>query len=107
MEFVRQEPVVSENKVVSINLGAVEVDGVYTAYVDANIVISSEQQKGIDDWTQAELDTFSETAATNENFASTLANQLNNQKGAGADGSVDYWNMNTIDTPLMKFPFQE
>ena len=107
MEFVRQEPVVVGGNVVSINLGATEVDGVYTAYVDANVAIPAEEQKALESWTQEELDTFSTTAATNENFTSILANQINNQKGANADGSVDYWNMNVISAPFLTFPFQE
>ena len=90
MDFVRKEPFVKDNKVVSIVVGATEVDGDYSAYIDRVCQIDEEDQKALSAWTESEVDDFCDECAEEHNWQETLDNQVQAKSNAPVPESFPF-----------------
>jgi len=82
MDFVRKEPFVKDNKVVSIVVGATEVDGDYSAYIDRSCPIDAADQKALSAWTESEVDDFCDECAEHHNWQEILDTAIQGKKDA-------------------------
>jgi hypothetical protein len=82
MDFVRKEPFVKDSKVVSIVVGATEVDGDYSAYIDRVCQIDEEDQKALSAWTESEVDDFCDECAEDHDWQATLNAAIQGKKDA-------------------------
>ena len=81
MEFVTKQPFVnSTTKVVSVTIGAKEVDGNYTAWIEKVCPIDEAEQKSLELWTEAELTTLCDDTATAEDWQVKLDADIAVQK---------------------------
>mgnify|MGYP003139442321 CR=1 FL=1 len=80
MNFTRKEPFVKDNKVISIVVGATEVDGDYSAYIDTPCSIDEVDQKALSEWTSSELDAFCSQCAVDHNWQEMLDSSIQSQK---------------------------
>ena len=90
MEFVRKEPFVKDNKVVSIVVGATEVDGDYSAYIDIVCQIDEEDQKALSAWTESEVDDFCDECAEDHDWQTILGAQIQSKKDAPVPESFPF-----------------
>lgn len=90
MEFVRKEPFVKDNKVVSIVVGATEVDGDYSAYIDTVCQIYEADQKALSAWTESEVDDFCDECAEDNDWQTVLDNQVQAKKDAPVPESFPF-----------------
>ena len=81
MEFVTKQPFVnSTTKVVSVTIGAKEVDGDFTAWIEKSVDIAEAGQKSLELWTDAELTTLCNKTATAEDWQVKLDADIAAQK---------------------------
>ena len=81
MEFVTKQPFVnSTTKVVSVTIGAKEVDGNYIAWIEKVCSIAEAEQKSLELWTEAELTTLCNDTATADGWQALLDAQIADQK---------------------------
>ena len=81
MEFVTKQPFVnSTTKVVSVTIGAKEVDGNYIAWIEKVCSIAEAEQKSLELWTEAELTTLCNDTATAEDWQAKLDADIAVQK---------------------------
>ena len=81
MEFVTKRPFVnSTTKVVSVTIGAKEVDGEYSAAIEKSVDIAAAEQKSLGEWTEAELTTLCNDTATADGWQALLDAQIADQK---------------------------
>ena len=80
MEFGKQEPLVKDNKVVSIVVGVMEEDTVYRAYIEKICPIDAGDQKALSAWTSSDLDTFCAARATEYDWQAKLDADIAAQK---------------------------
>ena len=81
MEFVTKRPFVnSTTKVVSVTIGAKEVDGEYSAAIEKSVDIAAAEQKSLGEWTEAELTTLCNDTATAEDWQAKLDADIAVQK---------------------------
>ena len=90
MEFVRKEPFVKDNKVVSIVVGATEVDGDYSAYIDMGCQIYEADQKALSAWTESEVDDFCDNCAEDNDWQTALDSQIQSKKDAPVPESFPF-----------------
>ena len=90
MDFVRKEPFVKGNKVVSITVGATEVDGDYSAYIDRVCKIDEADQKALSAWTKSEVDDFCDECAEDNNWQETLDNRVQSKRDAPVPESFPF-----------------
>ena len=86
MDFTRKEPLVKDNKVVSIVVGATETDGDYSAYIDLDCLIDAADQKALSAWTESEVSDFCDACAVEHDWQASLDNQIQVQKDAPVSG---------------------
>ena len=81
MEFTTRQPYVnSSDKVVSVTIGAKEVDGEYSAEVEKSCSIAEAEQKLLTNWTEAEIDALCTSTATEQNWQAKLNADIAAQK---------------------------
>ena len=81
MEFITKQPYVnSSNKVVSVTIGAKEIDGDYSADIEKSCSIVEAEQKLLPDWTEAELDALCTSTATEQDWQVKLNADIAAQK---------------------------
>ena len=89
MDFHRQEPYVIETdpegesgdgKVVSIVIGAKEIDGDFSAEIVATIDITEVDQKLLSEWSESDVTTFCTQYATDNGWQAILDAQIANDK---------------------------
>ena len=81
MEFTIRQPYVnSSDKVVSVTIGAKEVDGEYSAEVEKSCSIAEAEQKLLTNWTEAEIDALCTSTATEQNWQAKLNADIAAQK---------------------------
>ena len=81
MEFVTKRPFVnSTTKVVSVTIGAKEVDGEYSAAIEKSVDIAAAEQKSLGEWTEAELTTLCNDTATADGWQAILDGDIAAQK---------------------------
>ena len=90
MDFTRKEPFVKDNKVVSIVVGATEVDGDYSAYIDTVCQIDEEDQKALSAWTESEVDDFCDECAEDHDWQTALDSQIQSKKDAPVPESFPF-----------------
>ena len=90
MDFVRKEPFVKNNKVVSIVIGATETDGDYSAYIDTVCQIDEADQKALSAWTESELSDFCDECAEDHNWQATLDAAIQGKKDAPVPESFPF-----------------
>ena len=90
MEFIRKEPFVKDNKVVSIVVGATEIDGDYSAYIDASCSIDEADQKALSAWTESEVDDFCDECAEDHDWQTALDSQIQSKKDAPVPESFPF-----------------
>ena len=80
MDFVRKEPFVKNDKVVSIVVGAMETDGDYSAYIDRSCPIDAADQKALSAWTESEVDDFCDECAEDHDWQTILDSRIQSKK---------------------------
>jgi len=81
MEFVRKEPYVnSTTEVVSIKIGAREVDGDYSAQIEKFCPIAEAEQKSLADWTESDVVALCNSTAAEEDWQAILNADIAGQK---------------------------
>ena len=90
MDFVKKEPFVKNNKVVSIVVGATETDGAYSAYIDLICQIDEADQKALSAWTESEVSDFCDACAVEQDWQATLDNQIQALKDAPVPESFPF-----------------
>ena len=97
MEFTTRQPYVnSSDKVVSVTIGAKEVDGEYSAEVEKSCSIAEAEQKILADWTEAEIDALCTSTATEQNWQAKLNADIAAQKdGKPVAAFFHFWDGGT------------
>ena len=90
MDFVRKEPFVKDSKVVSIVVGATEVDGDYSAYIDTSCPIDAADQKALSAWTESEVDNFCDDCAEEHDWQTVLDHEVQAKKDAPVPESFPF-----------------
>ena len=89
MDFHRQEPYVIETdpegesgdgKVVSVVIGAKEIDGDFSAEIVATVDIAEVDQKLLSEWSESDVTTFCTQYATDNGWQAILDAQIANDK---------------------------
>ena len=94
MEFTIRQPYVnSSDKVVSITIGAIEVDGEYSADIEKSCSIAEAEQKLLTDWTESDIDAFCTSTATEQGWQAILDANIETQKEEKPVASFfPFWN---------------